>query len=67
MQFTLASILLMAGLAAALPASNPNAQQDAAAAKNTNQVANKNANASANDGSGVRSSQALEMLSRDGN
>lgn len=53
MKFTLATIALFAGLAVALPAGNLNANQDAADAKNTNQKANDNANAAANDGSGV--------------
>lgn len=54
MKFTLATFVLLAGFAVALPAGNLNANQDATDAKNTNQKANANANAAANDGSGVR-------------
>lgn len=70
MKFTLASILLLAGLAAALPAGNLNANQDAADAKNTNQKANANANAAANDGTGgitaADKAEAAILLSNNG-
>lgn len=58
MKFTLATFILLAGLAVALPAGkqagDPNAQQDAADAKVTaGQKADSNANAAANDGATV--------------